>query len=132
MTAGRHLARQRDLDQRLVHGMVRTMAVLALVLAVFAAAPGPAAAQSLDELRANGVVGERFDGYAVVRDAGAGAGVKAMVDDINAKRRAIYAERAKAQGVASDQVGRVYAEQILQKAPAGTWFQSPDGKWVQK
>jgi uncharacterized protein YdbL (DUF1318 family) len=89
-------------------------------------------AQSLDELRASGTVGERFDGYAVVRDAGAAASVKAMVNDINAKRRAIYEERAKAQGVPSEQVGRVYAEQILQKAPSGTWILSADGKWVQK
>ena len=107
---------------------------LAAVLVMLATIAYPPAvmAQSLDELRAQGVVGERFDGFAVVRDANASAGIKAMVNDINAKRRAIYDERAKAQGVASEQVGRVYAEQILQKAPPGTWVMSADGRWVQK
>ena len=55
-----------------------------------------------------------------------------MVDAVNAKRRAIYAARAKEQGTAADQVGRVYARQILGKAPAGTWFLQESGKWVRK
>ena len=110
----------------------RIVLAAAFVLLATVAQPPVATAQSLDELRAQGVVGERFDGFAVVRDAGAAASIKAMVNDINAKRRAIYDERAKAQGVASEQVGRVYAEQILQKAPAGTWILSADGRWVQK
>ena len=55
-----------------------------------------------------------------------------MVDAVNAKRRAIYAERAKEQGTTADQVGRVYARQILTKAPAGTWFLKESGKWVRK
>lgn len=111
---------------------VQAISLCLLMAWSLALLPGPAAAQSLDALRAQGVVGERYDGFAALRNAGAPANVKAMVDGINAKRRAIYQERAKAQGVPSEQVGRVYAEQILQKAPAGTWFQSPDGNWVQK
>ena len=55
-----------------------------------------------------------------------------MVDAVNAKRRAIYAERAKEQGTTADQVGRVYARQILTKAPAGTWFLKESEEWVRK
>ena len=95
-------------------------------LASFAAPP--AAAQSLDELRAAGAVGERFDGYAMAREAGA----KGVVDDVNRKRKKIYEERASAQGTTADQVGRVYAAQILQKAPPGTWFLEENGSWRQK
>ena len=40
--------------------------------------------------------------------------------------------RAAEQGVAADAVGKVYAQQIIQNAPAGTWFLDPSGGWRQK
>ncbi len=100
------------------------------VAAAAALFPVAAGAQSLNELRASGAVGEGYDGYARVRQAGGGA--RSVVDAVNAKRRAIYGERAKEQGTTADQVGRVYARQILGKAPAGTWFLKESGKWVRK
>ena len=90
---------------------------------------GVALAQSLDQLRASGVVGERFDGLLVARQGGAPQGV---INDVNARRSQIYADRAKQQGVSPDQVGRVYAQQIMQQAPAGTWFLDEAGNWRQK
>jgi uncharacterized protein YdbL (DUF1318 family) len=66
----------------------------------------PALAQSLNKLRSAGVVGEKFNGLAVVRDAGASAKVRKTVEDVNKKRRQIYAKRAAEQGVPADQVGR--------------------------
>jgi len=92
----------------------------------------PALAQSLNKLRSAGVVGEKFNGLAVVRDAGASAQIRKTVEDVNKKRRQIYAKRAAEQGVPADQVGRVYAKQIFQKAPKGTWFQGENGRWTQK
>ncbi len=100
------------------------------VVAAAALFPVAAGAQSLNALRASGAVGEGYDGYARVRKAGGGA--QSVVDAVNAKRRAIYGGRAKEQGTAADQVGRVYARQILAKAPAGTWFLKESGKWVRK
>ena len=93
-------------------------------------AAGPAAAQSLDDLRASGAVGERYDGYAAVRDPGV-SGAKSMVQKVNRKRKKIYDERAAAQGTTSDQVGALYAQQIKRKAPPGTWFLQQNGKWRQ-
>lgn len=113
------------------HHITWTALLLALVLAL-AAHGTPAVAQSLDALRASGAVGERFDGQAVVRDAGASAQVRALVAQVNAKRGQIYAQRAAQQGVPSGQVGRVYAKQILQKAAPGTWFLNEAGQWVRK
>ena len=92
----------------------------------------PAMAQSLDKLRKSGVIGEKFNGLAVVRDKGASAQVRTTVSNVNKKRRKIYAKRAAEQGVAADQVGRVYAKQIFQKAPKGTWFLGENGRWTQK
>lgn len=110
----------------------RLLALLALSLPAVALGAPPAAAQSLDELRSSGVVGERYDGLAVVRDAGASPQVRAQVADVNAQRRKIYAQRAAEQGAPADQVGRVYAQEIFRNAPRGTWFLGEDGRWVQK
>ena len=89
---------------------------------------GTAWANQLDDLRASGAVGEAFDGFARARDGSA----QAFVDNLNEQRREIYVKRAKSQNVSVDQVGRVYAAQILSKAPKGTWILGENGKWTQK
>jgi uncharacterized protein YdbL (DUF1318 family) len=108
---------------------------LALALALVLAVPlagmlqAPAAlAQSLEDLRAAGKVGERYDGLAVALSNDA----KSAVKDVNKKRQQIYEQKAASQGVSADQVGRVYAQQIFKKAPKGTKFQTEDGKWITK
>lgn len=86
----------------------------------------------LDRPRADGSVGERYDGYAVVRDQSKAATLAPVVDRINAERRKVYAARASAERVPIDQIGRVYAGEILKSAPAGTWFLQESGRWVRK
>ena len=104
--------------------------VLAAFLLLVFAAFSPAAAQSLDELRRQGAIGERYDGFAIVRQPS--AAVQALVSQVNAQRSRIYAERAKQQNAPADQVGRVYARQIFQQAPQGTYFLDESGRWVRK
>jgi uncharacterized protein YdbL (DUF1318 family) len=105
--------------------------LLALPLVLLAAA---AAAQSrvLDGPRAAGTVGERYDGYAVVRDQTQAASLGPLVNQVNAERRQVYAQRAAAEKVSVDQIGRVYAAEILKSAPAGTWFLQESGQWIRK
>ncbi len=100
-------------------------AALAVLLII---ADAPANAQSLNDLRASGAIGEAFDGFARAR----GAGMQGKVDGINGQRRTIYEQRAAAQGVSVGQVGRVYAQQIFNNSPAGTWFLSESGGWTRK
>ena len=92
--------------------------LLAVVAVIFTMTGSPAVAQSLDDLRSAGKVGERFDGIAIARDSS----VAEFVDKVNAKRQAIYAEQAKKQGVSTTQVGAVYALEIMKNVPDGTWF----------
>ena len=107
-----------------VFGTLMAGAVFSFALVL----PSPAAADALNDMRASGAVGEAFDGFARARKENA----KDFVAEVNAQRRKIYVKRAKAQGVGVDQVGRVYAEQIAKKAPAGTWFLSEGGDWTRK
>jgi len=108
----------------------RTFLMLAAALSLTVAMGGsPAMAQSLDALRSSGAVGERFDGLAVARDGG--SATAKFVEGVNAQRLSIYRERAAAQGVSPEQVGRVYAQQIRRSAPRGTWFLQDNGNWTQ-
>lgn len=100
------------------------IAVILLALSLYGTS---AWADSLENLRASGVIGESHNGFVVARDPGA----QAEAEAINAKRRSIYEEKAAAQGVNIDQVGKVYAEEIFRKVPAGTWIQV-NGQWVRK
>jgi len=107
----------------------RFIASLAAAAFFSAAVIHPLAAKDdLDALRASGAVGESYDGYVVDRN-GKNA---AVVAGINAKRRAIYEKQAKSEGVAAAAVGQVYAQQIMKKAPKGTWFLNQQGQWAQK
>jgi uncharacterized protein YdbL (DUF1318 family) len=105
--------------------------VLAMLLTV---AAGGARAQSrtLDAPRSAGTVGERYDGYAVVRDPTQVASLAPLVAQVNAERRQLYAQRAASDGVPVDQIGRIYAAEILKSAPAGTWFLQESGQWTRK
>jgi uncharacterized protein YdbL (DUF1318 family) len=108
--------------------------VLALIVALpmlFAAAGAMAQGKLLDGPRRDGTVGESYTGYAVVRKQG-DAKLNALVAQVNAERRKVYAARAKAEKAPIDQIARVYAEEIIKNAPPGTWFQRPSGEWVRK
>lgn len=106
---------------------------IALAL-LFAVASGGAFAQTrtLDAPRSAGTVGERYDGYAVVRDATQAATLAPLVEQVNAERRQLYAQRAASDHAPIDQIGRIYAAEILKSAPAGTWFLQESGQWVRK
>ena len=103
---------------------------LLLVAAPFGAAW--AQARPLDAPRAAGMVGERYDGLAVVRAPNAPADVRALVDQANAERAALYKQHAASEGATADAVGRIYAQEIMKAAPAGTWFLQESGQWVKK
>lgn len=98
---------------------------LALALTILTALP--AWADSLENLRASGAIGESYNGYVVAREPGA----QEEAEEINAKRRAIYQEKAAAQGIDIEQVAKVYAAEIIRTVPPGTWIQT-NGQWRKK
>jgi hypothetical protein len=110
----------------------RSVLALFAVLVAAVALPNPADAQSLDQLRKDGVIAERFDGYVEIRADNPPARARQLVDQVNAKRREVYQKRAEEQNVSPSAVGKVYAEQILRNAPKGTYFKQPNGSYVRK
>ncbi len=107
-------------------GMVLGLVLLPATAPLFVSLASP-----LDDFRAQGVIGERFDGFAEARP-GAPRAARDLVADINGRRKRVYAKRAQEQGVAADQVGRVYAKEIMDKLPAGSWIKLESGEWRRK
>jgi uncharacterized protein len=104
----------------------------ALLIAFFSPpAVGRAESRLLDAPRAAGIVGERFDGYAVARGS-VSPDVATLIDKVNSERRAVYAARAQSENVPVEAIGKIYAAEIMKSAPAGTWFLSESGQWVRK
>ena len=91
-----------------------------------------AAAATLDQYRAQGIIAERFDGFAEVRAGQSSAEASRLVAEVNAKRREIYRQRAASQRVPVEEVGKVYASEIASQAPRGTYFRTPDGTDLRK
>ena len=115
-------------EDRLKHRPL-ALAAGALSLALLSLS-APASAQQRDpayaDARAKGEVGEKADGYLGFPVA-PNAGVKRMADDINIKRKNIYAEKANAATV-EEYAFTAGCLAILRTVP-GEKYQAPDGSW---
>ncbi len=104
------------------------MVVLAFAFMLALCVASLALAQSADTLRASGQAGERYDGYMQARDPK----VAGEVHKINDERHRVYSIRAEQEGVSIGEVGRVFAQQLIEQSPPGTWILTESGQWVQK
>jgi uncharacterized protein YdbL (DUF1318 family) len=102
-------------------GMLRAMLV---VLAL----GGSALALDLDGAKAAGLVGEKPDGYVDVVSPSASAEAKALVADVNTKRRAAYARIAQQNGAPLADVAALAGKKLIDGAPSGS-FVYVDGQW---
>lgn len=78
--------------------------------------------------RANGKVGEKIDGYLGVVGSG-DAALQAIVNDINIKRRAVYAQKAKAANATLDEYALTAGCLAIMATAPGEKYQAPDGSW---
>lgn len=106
------------------------MLVAALLLS--AAATTAAYAQrdpAYQSARSQGLIGELPTGYIGFVSAPSAA-IKALVDDINIKRKAVYTEQALANGVTVEEFAfRNGCRLIAEKTVAGEKYQAPDRSW---
>jgi uncharacterized protein YdbL (DUF1318 family) len=93
---------------------------------------GPVHAQSLDEAKVAGLVGERIDGYVGLVVAGPPADVQSLVNRINEERQARYAEIAAQRGVPVEAVAQIAGQKLIERAPKGEYVLGADGQWRQK
>ena len=99
-----------------------------LLLVAAAAVPASAQTPALDAARAQGVIGERYDGYVGVA-APASAGVRSQVATINIQRRSLYSRLAASKGVSPQDVGITAGCQLLARVGVGEAYMWADGAW---
>ena len=100
----------------------------ALVLTGIAA---PAFAQrdpAYEAARAAGQVGEKMDGYLGIV-GNADASLRRLVDDLNIKRRAVYAEKAQAANATLQEYAFTAGCLAIARTAPGEKYQAPDGSW---
>lgn len=87
-------------------------------------------ALTLDEARTQGRVGETLNGYlgALKTDAE----TQALVNDINAARKANYQQLAKKNNISVDDIARLAGQKLVSRAKSGEYVQGINGKWLQK
>ncbi|HHC4718440.1 TPA: YdbL family protein [Escherichia albertii] len=87
-------------------------------------------ALTLDEARTQGRVGETLSGYlgALKTDAE----TQALVNDINAARKANYQQLAKKNNISVDDIARLAGQKLVSRAKLGEYVQGINGKWLQK
>lgn len=112
--------------------MRKTMIAGLTALAVIGAAAVPALAQQRDPAyaaaRAEGKVGEQADGYLGIVGTPNPA-LQRLVDDINIKRRAVYAEKAKENSATLEAYALTAGCQAIARTVPGEKYQTPDGSW---
>jgi uncharacterized protein YdbL (DUF1318 family) len=110
----------------------RFLAAGCLAVAMIVGAATGAWSASLDNAKAIGLIGERPDGYVAAVQPNPPPDIAALVQQVNSKRRAAYADIAAKEGVPIEQVGALTAEKLRAQAPSGDYFLNADGTWTQK
>jgi len=79
--------------------------------------------------RAAGQVGEKMDGYLGIVGAPTAA-LKTMVDDLNIKRKAVYAQQAQAQHATVEEYALTAGCLAIARTVPWEKYQAPDGSWA--
>ena len=114
--------------------ILRKLALATLAATALGLVAAPAMAQrdpAYAAARAAGQVGEKMDGYLGVIGAG-NATLRAMVDDINIRRRAVYAEQAQANNATLEEYAFTAGCLAISRTSAGEMYQAPDGSWQKR
>ncbi|HEX7751408.1 MAG TPA: YdbL family protein [Novosphingobium sp.] len=78
--------------------------------------------------RAAGQIGEKTDGY-LGYVTSPSAPVRAVVEDLNIKRRALYSEKARAAGATVEEYAFTSGCRLIAQTAPGEKYQAPDGSW---
>lgn len=110
--------------------ILRNLIFLIAIFSFVMSLPALAQSTTLQQAQAQGFVGERTDGYiGIVRNA---PGVARLVDDTNLKRRQLYRDIARKNGIPLDAVETLAAEKAIQRAESGEYIQDANGNWMSK
>lgn len=85
----------------------------------------------IDEMKADGVVGEDNRGFLDARTTLSTGQNRAMVDE-NHDRSTVYGIIARNSGTSAADVGAARAKKIAETSKPGVWLQKENGEWYRK
>lgn len=91
-----------------------------------------ALAVTLDEAKAQGLVGEQMDGYIGAVVPNPSAEVRALITTTNDGRGKVYADLAQRNSITIEAVGILSAEKLRASAASGEYVQLESGQWQRK
>jgi uncharacterized protein len=103
-----------------------------LFLTLLLFVPLSAWALTLDEAKEGGLVGEDASGYIAAVSDKPTSEVKALVADINARRRAEYERIAAANAINVEDVEKLAGKKAIEKSPSGDYVRLPGEAWRKK
>lgn len=109
----------------------RNLRIAAAALAVGGMIPAAALAQrdpAYAAARAAGQVGEKVDGY-LGYVTPPSPSLKAVIDELNIKRKAVYAEKAAAAHATVEEYALTSGCLLISQTQPGEKYQGPDGSW---
>jgi uncharacterized protein YdbL (DUF1318 family) len=89
-------------------------------------------AADLQSAKTQGLVGEANSGYLAAVKTPVSAEVKALIADVNAKRKAKFQSTAQKTSTTVAQVSNRFYELAVQKTAAGNYYQDKSGAWRKK
>ncbi|MDO8909693.1 MAG: YdbL family protein [Pseudohongiella sp.] len=93
----------------------------------------PAAfAQTLEEAKSAGLIGEKNNGYIGLVQTSAPAAVVRLVEDVNRQRRERYEQIARENGITVDQVAKLAYARAVEATQSGHIVEDGSGRWVRK
>ena len=84
------------------------------------------------DAKSQGLVGEANTGYIAAVKSPASAEVRALLADVNAKRKAQFEATARKTGTKTAQVAYRFYELAVQKTAPGGHYQDSSGRWKKK
>jgi uncharacterized protein YdbL (DUF1318 family) len=90
------------------------------------------AASPLAQPKADGLIGEQANGYIGLVKQNVPADVKALVNDVNARRKAGYEKISKRENTPLSQVERVGGNTAIEKTLSGNYIRDASGAWRKK
>lgn len=84
------------------------------------------------DAKAQGLIGEANTGYIAAVTSPASAEVRALIADVNRKRKARFNNTAQKTGTTRAQVANRFYELAVQKTAPGHYYQDRNGRWKKK
>ena len=111
---------------------MKTTVISASLLVVLLSFSGVVFAIDLNTAKQQGLVGEMSTGYLGSPSGKPSPEVKALINDINSKRKSRFSDVAKKQGIKVEDVAKIFAEKAATKTKAGHYIQKSNGQWIKR